>query len=177
MNGCKGLVRRAHMRGRRQHRAKGCHKCRTVGHSVASMHTSPPDTRPGVLASIIRERRLELGLSKSAAARKAGVDRGTWHDIENGTRTNMQPVTLNQIDVALDWEVGHLRRLARPLDSPQDDVEEQLRRKLIALAGSLSGDKLRQAVDLVDSVLAPSESSIASLIEAAVRKAVHQQAV
>jgi DNA-binding XRE family transcriptional regulator len=52
------------------------------------------------IGQIVEQRRLDLGLTKAAAARRAGVSRGTWHELESGHRPNMQPDTMHQIDVA-----------------------------------------------------------------------------
>jgi transcriptional regulator with XRE-family HTH domain len=63
---------------------------------------------------LIEERRHLLGLSKSEAARRAGINRGTWHEVEIGTRTNIMPDTLNQIEAALEWAPGTLYTLLNP---------------------------------------------------------------
>jgi transcriptional regulator with XRE-family HTH domain len=86
-------------------------------------HGVIPTTDPVTpLGEIIEQRRLELGLTKSEAARLAGVSRGTWHEVEAGRRTNMLADTLNLFDKALGWERGTLRRRSRPLDGRPDLV-------------------------------------------------------
>ena len=81
--------------------------------------TEPSDQtvpRPS-LGKLIEERRHQLGLSKSAAARLAGINRGTWHEVEIGTRMNMLPDTLNQIEATLQWEPGTIYKF---LNTPGD---------------------------------------------------------
>lgn len=142
------------------------------------MRTALPDSHASLLATFVRERRLELGLSIAGAARKAGVDRGTWYDIESGTRTNMLPATLNRIDKALDWELGHLRRLARPLEGQEGDYEDQLRRKLIAFAGSLSVTQLQSAVEYISGSVAADERPLTqSDLDAALRSPSIREAI
>lgn len=117
------------------------------------------------LSEMIEERRLQLGLTKSQAARLAGVSRGTWHEVESGKRTNMLADTLNLFDKALGYERGHLRKATRggiELDEsdavgPQHVVdfkdhagrrlgENELRMQLVRYAATARSDELAQVV-------------------------------
>ncbi|MER6488780.1 helix-turn-helix transcriptional regulator [Streptomyces virginiae] len=56
------------------------------------------------LASQVRARRLELGLSRAALAEHAGISKGTCHRVEEG-----QPIrdtSYAKIDAALGWAPG-----------------------------------------------------------------------
>lgn len=140
----------------------------TNAHAVredSPVHPSLPGPRS--LGALIKNRRLELGLTKSEAARRANVSRGTWHEVENGTRTNMMPDTLLLIDGALNWEPGTLSRLSRPLDYPgtvafdRDGTPKIVektppgidvaadRRRLAALSYSVPIDVVEAALDLI----------------------------
>jgi DNA-binding XRE family transcriptional regulator len=122
------------------------------------------------LGKLIEERRHQLSLTKAEAARRAGINRGTWHDAETGTRTTMMPDTLNLIDLALQWEPGTLYRMTRPetqadIVLPQPDgtvviVEAKVsnrpeisgtarRRALVSLAATLEDDELQRVLDFV----------------------------
>jgi transcriptional regulator with XRE-family HTH domain len=70
------------------------------------------------LGSTMRERRKQLGLNISAAARVAGLSRGTWHEIETGRRTNPDPATHLRIDKALDWTPGTAQHMQHPTSYP-----------------------------------------------------------
>src|SRR5438045_2192193 len=80
---------------------------------VVSPDVTAAQTSQASLGAIIEERREQLGLTKSEAARLAGVSRGTWHAVETGQRTNMLADTLNLFDKALKLERGTLRRASR----------------------------------------------------------------
>jgi transcriptional regulator with XRE-family HTH domain len=83
------------------------------------MPTTGPD-----LAGAITARREELGLSKSAAARAAGVSRPAWDAWENGTI----PYDSNwaTIERALQWERGSIRAILNggtPTPRPSTDAD------------------------------------------------------
>lgn len=63
------------------------------------------DTPEQQLARAVRERRLKLGLSVRAAAKKAGVDRNTWMSVEDGSRT-LSDRNYAKFESALDWPDG-----------------------------------------------------------------------
>lgn len=77
----------------------------------------------------IAERRTRLGLSVSALARAAGVDRGRLAKIEDGTAAKVRPATIGAIERALD-ELEAAKREAplpegvRPIGDPADDLYE-----------------------------------------------------
>ena len=109
--------------------------------------TTNIDPHPQTLGEIIEARRLELGLTKSAAARLAGVSRGTWHEVEGDKRTNMLADTLNLFDVALRWDRGTLRRISRPLATSTPNDDSALRQRLATYADTLSIEQVRRIVD------------------------------
>jgi hypothetical protein len=63
---------------------------------------------------VVEARRVQLGLSKSEASRRAGLTRGTWHEVESGVRRELQPLTYNRVDETLGWESGTLWSLMHP---------------------------------------------------------------
>lgn len=75
------------------------------------------------LGHAIESRRKAMGLSLSAAARLAGVDRATWTGSERGTR---QTETYNyaSIERALKWVPGSVETVLAggdPIELPQPD--------------------------------------------------------
>jgi len=80
------------------------------------------DDKPG-LGELIAKRRVELGLAKSEAARRAKMARGTWIDLESGRRTNPLTSTLHHIDEALDWTPGTLRSMLAPPRTDDDKLD------------------------------------------------------
>lgn len=148
--------------------------CRLVSRGVTSQTAA---TTPS-LGEIIKERRLELGLTKSEAARRAGVSRGTWHEIEADRRAQMLAGTLALFDSALSLERGTLRRLStrgqRPgadllfeaevpttktliAHSHTPDVEiyttdnaTAWRRRLVSLAATMNADEVRRVVEFIE---------------------------
>jgi len=131
------------------------------------------------LGEIIEERRLELGLTKSEAARRAGVSRGTWHEIESGRRAQMLAGTLALFDSALSLERGTLRRLSTRGQRPGADLlfeaetstvvadiksghvppDVQIyttdnatawRRRLVSLAATMNADEVRKVVEFIE---------------------------
>lgn len=75
------------------------------------MPTTTPNREAGngsTLANFVRNRRVELDLTKAEAARRAGVSRRTWNEVEYGHRTTSSAVTLSQFDQALQLKEGTL---------------------------------------------------------------------
>jgi transcriptional regulator with XRE-family HTH domain len=64
---------------------------------------SPPT--PDGLPALVTARRLALGMTKAELARRAGVSRGTIHEVETGERTNMQAGSLLKLERALGIEL------------------------------------------------------------------------
>jgi transcriptional regulator with XRE-family HTH domain len=125
------------------------------------VHHVIPTTEPATaLGAIIEQRRLELGLTKSEAARLAGVSRGTWHEVEAGRRSNMLANTLNLFDKALGWERGRLHELTRPLEGRPDLVATEgrhsavdggdERQRLASLLVSMPVERVEQLLKLLE---------------------------
>ena len=113
----------------------------------------------------IRERRIALDLTKAEAARRAGVSRRTWHEIEDGLRSTSSAETLGQIDQVLDLPEGTL--FAMTARSAHDKVEA-LRTQAIELVRLMSSDELQVFVDThgsetVQTLLARLDASIEGL--------------
>lgn len=62
------------------------------------------------LSRMVKERRLELRLSVRAAAGRAGIDRGTWMALEEGSRKT-QDSSYAGIQAALEWPAGHIIKI------------------------------------------------------------------
>lgn len=95
-----------------------------------------PRTR---LAIRIRERRQALGLTRTDAARLAGMARNTWSTAEDGAR-EIQDKLYGGIETAMVWEPGSVARvlaggepveLVRPANGalpPDFDLDDELER-------------------------------------------------
>lgn len=59
------------------------------------------------LGGLVRKRRRELGLSIPGAATQAGIDRETWRNLENGTRT-IRDYLHAPVERTLGWELGSI---------------------------------------------------------------------
>jgi len=59
------------------------------------------------LSRMVKERRVELRLSVRAAAAHAGIDRGTWMALEEGSRKT-QDTRYAGIEEALEWPSGYI---------------------------------------------------------------------
>jgi transcriptional regulator with XRE-family HTH domain len=68
------------------------------------------------LAGAITTRRVELGLSQSAAARRAGVSRPAWLGWETGSRP--QDSNYATIERTLEWERGTVHALLTGAPTP-----------------------------------------------------------
>ncbi|MDM4722792.1 helix-turn-helix transcriptional regulator [Micromonospora sp. WMMA1363] len=81
------------------------------------------------LASLVRSRRMELGLSVSKAAQAAGIDRATWTYLENGSRRTAE-FNYAGIERALQWKAGSIGGVLggrQPeLAAPEPEVDEEL---------------------------------------------------
>lgn len=114
---------------------------------------------------MIRERRIGLDLTKAEAARRAGVSRRTWHEIEDGLRATSSAETLAQIDQVLGFPEGTL--FAMTARSAHDRVEA-LRAQAIEFVRLMSSDELQIFVDThgaetVGTLLGRLEANIESL--------------
>ncbi|MET0492889.1 MAG: hypothetical protein ABW000_07125 [Actinoplanes sp.] len=63
-----------------------------------------------VLSRVVRDRRLEMGLSVNAAAKHAGINRLTWTAIEDGSRRT-QEHNYAGVERALQWAAGSIQQL------------------------------------------------------------------
>lgn len=115
------------------------------------MATNVPDGGPN-LGAIIGERRESLGLTKSEAARRAGLSRGTWHGVESGQRTNMLAGTLDLFDQALAWERGTLRSLSSGRRVAAGD-QTAGRRRLVELAATMTPEQVQTVVSYAEYVV------------------------
>lgn len=61
------------------------------------------------LADLIEKRRLQMGLSTSAAAREARIDRATWSSAEKGAR--LRDYNLTAIERVLRWAPGSIEEI------------------------------------------------------------------
>lgn len=114
---------------------------------------------------MVRERRIALDLTKAEAARRAGVSRRTWHEIEDGQRATSSAETLAQIDQVLDLPEGTL--FAMTSRSAHDKIEA-LRQQAIDLVRLMSSDELQVFVDThgvetVQTLLARLEAQVEGL--------------
>lgn len=83
----------------------------------------PPPRGARVVTSGLppRQRRLRLGLSVSALAKEAGVDRGTLSALESGGERPARDATLGRVQTALDrLEAAAQPSRPRPLQGPDD---------------------------------------------------------
>lgn len=71
-----------------------------------------------LLATSVRERRLELGLGIAAAAARAGMSKDTWRRIEEGAQ--VRETSYAKIDPALGWASGSCRGV---LEGAGDPIE------------------------------------------------------
>jgi transcriptional regulator with XRE-family HTH domain len=55
------------------------------------------------VGATVRERRLDLGLTQTEAAKAGGVSLATWRVVEQGQRTAYQGLTLRGVTKALSW--------------------------------------------------------------------------
>jgi DNA-binding XRE family transcriptional regulator len=63
------------------------------------------------LAQLIKERRLELGLTQAEVHSAGGPAPATLYLLENGCRTSFSPQILRRLERALGWSTGSIRRV------------------------------------------------------------------
>ena len=63
------------------------------------------------LAQLIKERRLELGLTQAEVHSAGGPAPATLYLLENGCRTSFSPQILRRLERALGWRTGSIRRV------------------------------------------------------------------
>jgi transcriptional regulator with XRE-family HTH domain len=75
------------------------------------------------LAQLIKDRRLELGLTQAQVHSAGGPAPATLYLLENGGRTSFSPQILRRLERVLGWRVGSIRRVlagGRPALSGED---------------------------------------------------------
>jgi DNA-binding XRE family transcriptional regulator len=63
------------------------------------------------LAQLIRERRVELGLTQAQVHSAGGPAPATLYLLENGCRTSFSPQILRRLERVLGWRAGSIRRV------------------------------------------------------------------
>jgi hypothetical protein len=63
------------------------------------------------LAKLIKERRLDLGLTQAQVHSAGGPAPATLYLLENGCRTSFSPQILRRLERALGWRAGSIRRV------------------------------------------------------------------
>jgi transcriptional regulator with XRE-family HTH domain len=110
------------------------------------------------LGAVVRNRREQLKITQSEAARRAGLGRTTWVEIEQGKRPRALPVTLDSIDQALDWEPGTLRslvgRTAPGATNYAYASTNASRQEMVAYSSTLSGAQVEQVVRFIHTLVA-----------------------
>jgi len=106
-----------------------------------------------------------MDLTKTEAARRAGVSRRTWHEIEEGQRATSSAETLAQFDQVLGFPEGTLFGMTARSEHLQ---VESLRQRAIAMVRLMSTDELQVFVEshgaeTVQALLAKLEADIAGL--------------
>jgi hypothetical protein len=81
------------------------------------------------LAEYVRERRVELGLTQEDIRMEGGPSTATMRLIEGALQENYQPATLRDLEKALQWEHGSVRRIlsgGEPAERPDPAVHAAL---------------------------------------------------
>lgn len=107
------------------------------------MTTTSLDGIAKAIGEQIRDARLRADLTKAEAARRAGVSRRTWHEIEEGTRPASSAETLVQFDQVLGFPEGTLFAMTARSTSIRI---EGLRQQAIDLVKLMSSDELETFV-------------------------------
>jgi DNA-binding XRE family transcriptional regulator len=63
------------------------------------------------LAQLIKERRMELGLTQAQVHSAGGPAPATLYLLENGCRTSFSPQILRRLERSLEWRAGSIRRV------------------------------------------------------------------
>ena len=103
------------------------------------------------IGDVVRTRRLAAGLTEDDAARKAGISRPAWSDIERGAVRRPRVRTLESIARALGVELDDLRSQTTPDIDPDDPKRDAL----LQLWGALPArDRDELMADMVRRMLA-----------------------
>lgn len=104
------------------------------------------------LAGLIRDRRIDQGLSQAQLATEAGTTERTVRLIEKAERESYRQATLRGISRALGWTPDSIERIASggdPTEAPADDDPElhakvdELERRLAEAVAELGGALVR----------------------------------
>lgn len=122
---------------------------------------------PDLLASVVRERRAELGLSMARVASLGGPSEPTLVRLESGASPPLRSPTLQKLDMVLQWPTGTARALYH--DGVEPVAEETEKSSAITLPPGLATQlvKLAHMVDRVDSELrrdAPNLSTVRTIV-------------
>lgn len=126
---------------------------------------------------LIRQRRVELGLSQKKAAKAAGVSASTWQDYEYGGRPARNAVTTRAICGVLRWEPDALDRIGQgltPVEAPDAEADaERVAGLSVELAAALRGlqHEVTRLVDAVGALDTRAGASEARLVAAEARVA------
>lgn len=74
----------------------------------------------------MRQRRRQLGLSISRAAKEAGIDRGTWTSVEEATRETAE-YNYGPIERTLRWKLGSIDVILAGGDPVPEDAPDTTR--------------------------------------------------
>lgn len=92
------------------------------------MATLTPDQQ-GQLAHVLRERREQLGISAREVARRANLNNGTIHHLENATNPRPSSESLTSIAEALELPAADLLAIANRLPTELPTFKPYLRSK------------------------------------------------
>lgn len=96
------------------------------------------------LGELVNERRRAMSLSISAAARAAGIDRGTWTGIEKGTRETVE-YNFARIERVLGWQPGTIDRIMDGEDPGEGTEPEEVR----WVGSDLSPDDIALEIEMI----------------------------
>lgn len=105
-----------------------------------------------VFGALIAQRRLELNLTQTGAAEKAGIDRTYWSRLERGERQVPAPWIVDQIVTGLEFPPGRAMRVywAAAIIPPylrNLEIEEELFHAISRIA---TADNPRRAIAFVN---------------------------
>jgi transcriptional regulator with XRE-family HTH domain len=110
------------------------------------------------LADALVRRRVELGYrSARALAAEIGMDARTITSLESGRRSNVSRNTLAALEIALQWEPGHIRGLLDASYGSRTFAHEQ---KVYLTSVEASEEEIRVARQVAQAAF---ESTLASL--------------
>src|SRR4051812_45414241 len=96
---------------------------------------SDPDPGPDVqdwshLGRLVRERRVDLGLTQAEVNNAGGPSPATLYLLESGRREFYRPQILRRLERALDWRSGSIQRVlagGQPLLNREDEAISRTR--------------------------------------------------